>query len=154
MKGWIKLSGEERVTINFKYTSNQLELLVEPLSGARVIITIPPYSRLDVLESEENWLKVKYRDEEGYVLQNLVSMSKYTTSSVRLKSQPKSKSITMFKIPRDTLIEVIGFYAEWSQVFYQNRLGFILSDELSDSPSEEVKPKKHSISLGQINLFK
>ena len=154
MKGWIKLSGEERVTINFKYTSNQLELLAEPLSGARVIIIIPPYSKLDVLESEGSWFKLKYQDQEGYVIKNLLSTSKYTTTSVRLKSQPKIKSITMFKIPQDTHVEVIGFHAEWSQVFYQNRLGFLLSDELSDSPSEEIKPKKHSISLGQINLFK
>lgn len=154
MKGWIKLSGEERVTINFKYTSNQLELLAEPLSGARVIITIPPYSRLEVLESEGSWFKLKYQDQEGYALENLISTSKFTTSSVHLKSQPKIKSITMVKIPRDALVEVIGFHAEWSQVFYQNRLGFLLSDELGDSPSEEIKPKKHSISLAQINLFK
>lgn len=154
MKGWIKLSGEERVTINFKYTSNQLELLAEPLSGARVIIIIPPYSKLDVLESEGSWFKLKYQDQEGYVIKNLLSTSKYTTTSVRLKSQPKIQSITMFKIPQDTHVEVIGFHAEWSQVFYQNRLGFLLSDQLSDSPSEEIKPKKHSISLGQINLFK
>ena len=154
MKGWIKLSGEERVTINFKYTSNQLELLAEPLGGSRVIITIPPYSKLDVLETEGSWFKLKYQDQEGYALQSLVSTSKFTTSSVRLKSQPKIKSITMFKIPRDTVVEVIDFHGEWCQVFYQNRLGFLLSDELGDSPSEEIKQKKHSISLSQINLFK
>lgn len=154
MKGWIKLSGEESVIINFKYTSNQLELLAEPLNGARVIIIIPPYSKLDVLESTGSWFKLKYQDQEGYALQNLVSASKFTTSSVRLKSQPKIKSTTMLKIPKDISVEVIEFYAEWSQVFYQNRLGFISNTELSDSPSEDIKPKKHSISLSQINLFK
>ena len=82
------MNTEEQILNDYKYTTTLLELLAEQLPTSRVVTIVAPYSKLDVLEWDGEWLKVKYHEYEGYVRQELVSVTKETITSVRLKSQP------------------------------------------------------------------
>ena len=152
------MNTEEQILNDYKYTTTPLELLAEQLPTSRVVTIVAPYSKLDVLEWDGEWLKVKYHEYEGYVRQELVSVTKETIASVRLKSQPKVKSLFMGTIPKYSRVEVVDHQGEWSRIFDGHRLGYILTTQIGDcqlsSHEEGDKPVHHHKSLPHINLFK
>ena len=126
---------------SYKYTTANLNLRKEPSKSAIIITIIPAYSRFELIDSDDEWLKVRYYNKTGYVYKDYVSVTKMTTSNVHLRAQPSKKSDSMMIIKKHQQVELVNEEGEWSQVFYDGKLGFIYSDYLSDDGSK-VNPDK------------
>ena len=151
---------EEFVLNDYKYTVNPLKLLSEPLPTSRLILIIAPYSKLEVVACEKEWVKVKYNDQEGFIPKIELSVTKETMTTAPLKPQPKEKIKSMGKIPKSTRVEVIESHGEWCQIFDGKRLGYVQANQLGDcqvhsmgEDESEVHRPKHK-SVPHINLFK
>lgn len=115
-----------------KYTIVHLNLRKEPSKTAKILVVIPPYSRFEVLDTDDEWLEVSYQEQVGYVYKDEVSKTQVTTSQVHLRTQPKKDSKSMQVIKKHQEVEWVGQEGFWSQVFYQGKLGYIFSQYLSD----------------------
>ena len=120
-----------RAPIN-KYTITNLNLRKEPSKSAMIIKVIPAYSRFELIDSDDEWLKVLYDDQIGYVYKDYVSVTKVTTSNVHLRAKPSKNSQSMKVIKKHQEVEVVDQDGLWNQVFYDGKLGFIYSEYLSD----------------------
>ena len=129
-----------RAPIN-KYTITNLNLRKEPSKSATIITVIPAYSRFELIDSDDEWLKVLYDNQIGYVYKDYVSVTKVTTSNVHLRAKPSKNSQSMKVIKKHQEVEVVDQDGLWSQVFYNGKLGFIYSGYLSDDGAKSDPDK-------------
>ena len=129
-----------RAPIN-KYTITNLNLRKEPSKSAMIIKVIPAYSRFELIDSDDEWLKVLYDDQIGYVYKDYVSVTKVTTSNVHLRAKPSKNSQSMKVIKKHQEVEVVDQDGLWSQGFYDGKLGFIYSGYLSDDGAKSDPDK-------------
>ena len=55
------------ITLYFAVTSTNLNLRSDKSTNSNVISVIPKTSKLEVIDEDDEWLKVKYDSREGYV---------------------------------------------------------------------------------------
>ncbi|MCI9351607.1 MAG: L,D-transpeptidase family protein [Turicibacter sp.] len=115
-----------------KYTIKNLNLQKEPSKSAMIIKVIPAYSRFELLDSYDEWLKVSFNHREGYVAKGNVSVTKITTATTRLKTRPLKESKSMKTIKKHQVVEVVDQEGVFNQVFYEGKLGYVEADLLSD----------------------
>ena len=115
-----------------KYTIKNLNLQKEPSKSAMIIKVIPAYSRFELLDSDDEWLKVSFNHREGYVAKGNVSVTKITTATTRLKTRPLKESKSMKTIKKHQVVEVVDQEGVFNQVFYEGKLGYVEADLLSD----------------------
>lgn len=139
------MSKEEVRETNDKYTIVHLDLRKEPSKIAKILTVIPPYSRFEVLDTDDEWLEVSYKEQVGYVSKDAVSKTQVTTNQVHLRAQPKKDSKSMKVIKKHQEVEWVGQEGFWSQVFYQGKLGYIFSQYLTDDGQK--------INADQLTLF-
>lgn len=118
--------------IIYKYTLSNVNLREEKSTKSKVITIIPKGAQIELLDAEEDWLKVRYENYEGYVYNENISQSLHPWANINLRKGPSVTSKPIIMIPRKGRVEVIENIGAWSKVIYDGKTGYINSYYLSN----------------------
>lgn len=116
----------------YKYTLVNLRLRDDKSTSSNILTVIPPGSKIRVIDAEEDWYKVEYNNQIGYVYSAYLSKTKYPWTNVRLRLSPSTQSNTLTTIPQKSRIQVIDIKDDWSHVIYNDIDGYVFNYFLSD----------------------
>ena len=117
-------------------TSTTLNMRSEPNPNRNnIVFTLSKGMRIEILEVKENWYKVNYGVNEGWVFGEFIYVeSSYiyaegkigsSYSGVNFREQPNTKANIIKKIDGGTPVVVIGGYDKWCKVIYDGKTGWI-----------------------------
>lgn len=124
---------------SYKYTLANINLREEKSTNSNVITIIPLGSKVQVIDAEEDWYEVLYNGQRGYVYNDYLSKTKYTWTDVTLRSYPSAESNPVTVIPTKSIVQVLSVNGDWSQVIYDEQVGYIFSYFLSDDGNPPVE---------------
>ncbi len=116
----------------YKYTLANLNLRADKSIDSDIINVIPKGSKLEVIDTEHEWLKVIYNFQEGYVYSKFVSKSKYAWTNVHLREDASVTSKSLAIIPAKSRVEVLQEDGDWDKVIYNDQIGYVFRYFLSD----------------------
>ncbi len=123
-----------------KYSLTTLNLRERPSTQSKILAVIPAFTKIQMLEADDEWLKAQYQGKIGYVSKDYISITKYATSNVNLRKDPSIISPSLAIISKYSKVEVIQNKEGWSKVFYDDKEGYVYSTYLSDDghkPNQE-----------------
>ncbi len=127
-------------------SSGSLNLRESAVSGSRILLTIPQYSRVTLLEKGTSWCKVAYGGKTGYVMSQYLAFTEappsgdgstqnawvYTSSgSLNLRLKPDSSANIVCTIPRLSPVTVYSKGSTWSNVSYNGMTGYAMTKYLA-----------------------
>lgn len=116
----------------YKYTLANSNLRKEISTSSDVLLVIPKYYKVEVVDEYDEWSKVKYNSNIGYIHKDLLSISKYPQSNLNIREETSTQSKIIVVIPKGVRIEIINNLGDWSKVIYNEELGYIFNYFLSD----------------------
>lgn len=116
----------------YKYTLKNVNLREGKSQRARVLTVIPKGSKIELLDAEEDWLKVKYGSLEGYVYNENISTSMYPWVDVNLRETDSRISKSLGMIKPGERVEVIGSKGLWKEVIYNDKEGYVFGYYISE----------------------
>lgn len=116
----------------YKYALSNVNLREQQSTSANVITVIPAASRVEVLDQEDEWDRVRYEGQEGYVYRFYLSKSMYPWANLNLREGDSPEAKTYLIIPKGARVEVLNNLGNWSRVVYNGQLGFVFNYFLSD----------------------
>lgn len=117
--------------IVYKYPIKNVNLREGKSINSKIITVIPKMSKVELIDGEEDWLKIKYNGLEGYVYNDNISTSMYTWTKVKLREKPSILSRTIRILSEKSLVQLIGVNGKWTKVIYNDEEGYIYSKYLS-----------------------
>lgn len=104
MRGWIcvkltKLNIKKYRAPIYKYALANVNLRSAKSTNSSIITVIPQGAKMEVLDEEDDWIKVMYNSQEGYVYKDLVSVSEYAWSNLNLREDKSTTSNIITVIP-------------------------------------------------------
>ena len=115
-----------------KYNLANLNLREEKSREANVITVIPAGSAVEILEEDDEWDKVRFNGQEGYVYRYYLSKSMFPWTNVNLREGDTPLAKTYLIIPQGARVEVINNLGDWSQVVYNGLYGYVFNYFLSE----------------------
>lgn len=99
---------------------------------APIILMIPKYSKIEVTDSDDEWVEANYQGKKGYVNRDYVSKTKMAWSNLNLRQNPSTTSTILTVIPKKSKVDVLSIDREWSYVVYNGQFGYVSNQYLSD----------------------
>ena len=106
--------------------------------------------KIEVIDLENSWYKIKYGNGYGYITYRYVSNIEDTyvsntiallKSKTNLKKSDSSSSKTVIKIPKKAVVKVLKETSKWSLVEYNEKIGYVktkLLEKYSNTNEEAV----------------
>ncbi len=116
----------------YKYALTNINLRSDKSTDYNIITVIPKDSKLEVIDTEHEWIKVRYNSQDGYVYSEFVSQSKYTWTNVHLREGSSITSNSLAIIAGKSRVEVLEEDSDWDKVVYNDQIGYIFRYFLSD----------------------
>ena len=116
----------------YKYPIKNVNLREGKSTNSKIITVIPKMSKIELIDGEEEWLKVRYNNLEGYVYNENISTSLYPWSNVRLREKPSLLGKIITTVPKNARVQLIETTGDWSKVIYDDKEGYINSKYLSN----------------------
>lgn len=116
----------------YKYTLKNANLRSEKSLNSNIVTVIPKGSKIEVIYSDDEWSKVIYNSQEGYVYKGLISVSKRPWSNLNLREKESINSKIITVIPVKSRVEVLEVDGDWSKVVYNDKEGYVFNYFLSD----------------------
>ena len=116
----------------YKYALTNLNLRSDKSTNSNVISVIAKNSKLEVIDEDDEWLKVKYDSREGYVYSDYVSISKHPWTNLNLRENESIESKSLVIIPQKSRVEILQNDGDWSKVVYNDIIGYVFNYYLSD----------------------
>ncbi|MGO0985688.1 L,D-transpeptidase family protein [Clostridioides difficile] len=144
MRGWVcvklfKINIKKYRAPIYKYALVNVNLRSAKSTNSSIITVIPQGSKLEVLDEEDDWIKVIYNSQEGYVYRDLISVSEYAWSNLNLREDKSTTSNIITVIPEKSRVEVLQVEGDWSKVVYDDKTGYVFNYFLS---SDGNKPNE------------
>ena len=121
----------------YKYAIRNVNLRTQKSDTSTIITVIPSGSKMELIDGEEDWLKVKYKEYEGYVYNKYISTTLYTWRNVHLREEPSFSGESILIVPKKSRVELIENIGNWSKVIYDDKEGYIYSFYLSDDGNKD-----------------
>ncbi len=138
-------------TVRAVVTTQQgsLNMRLQPYAGSQILTTIPRNAEIAVTERGNEWSGVFYRGMNGYVMTSFLTFlddSVQTpdppnvgqtatvvtpSGTLNLRDEPRTGSGIIARIPPGSIVSVITYGAEWSQVEWNGRTGYVMTVFLS-----------------------
>lgn len=115
-----------------KYTLKNSNLRKDPSTSSDIITVISKGSKVELIEAYDEWSKVRYESNIGYIHNDLLSITKYTWSNLNLRKEPNTQSNIIITIPKESRVEVIENIGDWSNIIYNDIEGYVFNYFLSD----------------------
>lgn len=116
----------------YKYTLAAVNLQQEKSLTGNTLAIIPSGTRIQVLDGEEDWYKVSYNDQVGYVYKKDISTIKFTWRNALLRTYATAESNPSAVVPAKSQVQVLNVVGDWSYVVFNNKKGYIFSYFLTD----------------------
>lgn len=135
-----------------------LNMRADGYAGSRILTTIPKGERIEVEERGSVWSRVYYQGQSGYVMTFYLRFEGEETAdsetpaqtetdatvttpsgALNLRSQPRTSSEILCRIPQYATVRVHERGAEWCRVTYQGIGGYVMSTFLTFSETPEEK---------------
>lgn len=78
---------------DYARTTARLNMRTMPNTSAKVIVTVPADTQVEIIEKEGNWWKIKYRNNTGYASSKYLKMMEGTPSVVKEYGKLRFKDI-------------------------------------------------------------
>lgn len=115
-----------------KYTLKNSNLRKDPSTSSDVITVISEGSKVELIEAYDEWSKVRYESNIGYIHNDLLSITKYAWSNLNLRKEPNTQSNIIIIIQKESRVEVIENIGDWSNIIYNDIEGYVFNYFLSD----------------------
>lgn len=116
----------------YKYTLENVNLRDGKSTSANIITVIPKNSKVEFIDGEDEWSKVIYNSQTGYVYRDYLSLSKYPWSNLNLRESNNTGAKVLAIIPKNSRVEVLETNGDWSKVVYQDEVGYVFNYFLSN----------------------
>ena len=126
------ITTQTQTNTNLKYTLANVNLRETRSLEGKVLAVIPANTPIQILDSAEDWDKVLYNDQIGYVYIENLSKTKYTWRRALLRTYATAESNPSAVVEAKTRVQVLDTVGDWSYVAYGNRKGYIFSYFLTD----------------------
>lgn len=123
---------KRQIDDTYKYALTNLNLRSSKSTSSNIITVIPAGSKIQILDGFEDWYKVIYNNQRGYVYNQYLSKTKYTWTDVFLRSFPSSESNAITLVPSKSRVQVLNSNGDWDNVIYNDQEGYIFNYFLSD----------------------
>ena len=129
-------------------TASSLRLRSEPNTGSQIVATAPRNDCVVVVSKTNDWYKVIYNLQEGYMHEDYLSVlsrenaelgyGKVTGSGVNLRSGPSTGHRVVDVAAKGDKVYIIGLNEGWYKVIFGSNICYIRSDyvELTELPYE------------------
>lgn len=135
----------------FKYTLSAVNLQQEKSLTGNTLAVIPSGTRIQVLDGEEDWYKVSYNGQVGYVYKKDISTTKFTWRNALLRTYATAESNPSAVVPAKSQVEVLNVVGEWSYVVFNNKKGYIFSYFLTDDGNS---PQAYDFTYFNSNMLR
>lgn len=154
LKGWIQLQiiNFQVRAIQIKYTTSNLNLRRGKSTSAPILLMIPKYSKIEVTDTDDEWLEVNYQGTRGYVSRDYVSKTMSPYSNLNLREAPSTTSNVLILIPKQSRIEVLATEGNWSYVVYNDEFGYVFNTYLSDDGQKPDLMKQAEFSTDMLKF--
>lgn len=122
--------------IVYKYAIKNVNLREGKSLKSKIITVIPKMAQMELLDGDEDWLKVKYGNYEGYVYNENISTTLYPWTDVNLREEPSNTSRIIEIVPKKSIVQLIEYSGKWSKVIYNGTEGYIYSRYLTDDGND------------------
>lgn len=104
---------------------------------ARVLLSIPDGSHVELLQTGDTWCQVRYGGATGYVMTRFLSVQASTGSGpwvvstpsggLNLRETPSADARVLLSIPRGTAVTMLEQGSEWCKIQYNDSIGYVMS---------------------------
>ena len=140
-------------------TANSVNFRSGPSTSYSSIGKFNKGDKVEYLEENGSWIKVKYSGKVGYVYGTYVekdtsvtTTTKYVTaSSLNVRSGASTSYSVIGKLSKGSKVEVISTSNGWSKIKYDGRTGYVSSQYLSSSAPELSTTTKY-VTASSLNV--
>ena len=173
---------ETAVYVRVTTPSGGLNLRETPSADARVLLSIPKGTVLEIISRESGWCRVSYGGKTGYVMERYLTVTEekpdeseegtssggmppaiegYPTQEVRvstgggglnLRETANSTSRVLAVIPDGSSVQLITRYSEWSRVRWNEWTGYVMTKFLEIPENGAYTPESAWVSTGEGGL--
>ncbi|MCC3867542.1 C40 family peptidase [Terrisporobacter mayombei] len=127
-----------------------------PSTSYSIIGKLSSGTKVELISTSNGWSKIKYDGKTGYVSSQYLSSSapessatttKYVnTSTLNVRSGPSTSYSVIGTLSSGTKVEVISTSNGWSKIKYSGKTGYVSSQYLSSSASDNSTSTSSSVS--------
>lgn len=156
--------------------SGSLNMREQPSTDAKVVSTIPKGTGISVISRANGWSQVAYNNQTGYVMEKFLTFTNEAPApeatdqpsqpvgatatvatgggSLNLRGTASAFAPVLTTIPEHTVIRLITYGLDWSQVSHQGFTGYVMTQYLRLGGAVESTPVSAyvSTSSGGLNL--
>ena len=133
-----------------------------PSKEAKIVMYISVNDKVEILEKDGDWYKIKYKNKEGYAFSDFIKVDEevktkneeianttepqiYVEAGTSVKITPNVASINIYTASEDASINVLEQINEWSYIEINNIKGWVRTDSVKDNANiqEETKEKEN-----------
>lgn len=134
-------------------TANSVNFRSGPSTSYSSIGKLNKGDKVEYLDENGSWVKVKYSGKTGYVYGTYVekdtssTTTKYVNAtSLNVRSGPSTSYSVIGKLSKGTKIDVISTSNGWSKIKYDGQTGYVSSKYLSSTDSSSSSSTSSSVS--------
>lgn len=126
---------------------------------AKIVMYISVNDKVEILEKDGEWYKIKYKNKEGYAYSDFIKVEeevknkkepatstteskKYIAEGTSVKIAPNVVSINIYTTTEENEISILEQINEWSYVNINNLKGWIRNENIKDNTVEKVEETK------------
>ena len=140
-------------------TANSVNFRSGPSTSYSSIGKLNKGDKVEYLDENGSWVKVKYSGKTGYVYGTYVekdtssTTTKYVNAtSLNVRSGPSTSYSVIGKLSKGTKIEVISTSNGWSKIKYDGQTGYVSSKYLSSSAPESNTTTTKYVNATSLNV--
>ena len=125
-----------------------------PSKEAKIVMYVSINDKVEILEKDGDWYKIKYKNKEGYVFSDFIKVDEkvknkneetvsstetkiYLTAGSNVKITPNIASINLYTTTEDIDINILEQINEWSYISINNIKGWVRNNSIKDNTEKE-----------------
>ena len=132
-----------------------------PSKEAKIVMYISVNDKVEILEKDGDWYKVKYKNKEGYAFSDFIKVDEevktkneeianttepqiYVEAGTSVKITPNVASINIYTASEDTNVSILEQINEWSYVDINNLKGWVRTDSITDNTTAKEEQEQET----------
>ena len=153
---------------NGTITTDGLRVRSGPGTTHSVITVLSKNNQVTVLETKDNWVKIRFNSHEGWVSKDFISYEQQstaptntsstnttftveiTTNSLNVRSIPNTSSTIVGKLQKGNKVKVVNSKDNWYEISYESLRGWIHKDYTNMISNEATPSNTPIIKVGAV----
>ena len=144
---------KEESTTQIKYVNaTNLNVRSGPATTYSILGTLNQNTKVEVISVENDWAKIKYNSQIGYVSNKYLSDKKeesttqikyVNATNLNVRSGPATTYSILGILNQNAQVEVISVENDWAKIKYNSQIGYVSNKYLSDKKEESTTQTKY-----------